>query len=961
MGNAQANTNSTRLAALNERVRRHPRRWYFGLLYAAVTLAFLGMNLLPLARGYELVWTMDAQPLYANFLVWGIQALQQIGNELASGAPVEVPMFTYSLGYGVDAPHTFGSYLNDPINIIALIMPAQYIGVSYAIMTWFRLILASTTFSTYCLSRGNGRKATGIAALCYVCCGFVVFWCVLRHPKFLDWAILVPLVFQGADYLFEKRTPALFVTAMTMQLIVSTYYSYMTCLALLVYCLVKYFATPRECSVADFVKLVARFAALFILALCISAVFFLPQVNALLSQGRATSGGKAAIDLLFPFRYYAKLGVVSIGAFISTPGIVQGALPTLSVLLFLLNGRKYDHATRKPWVIGFALVFIGVCIPNVGHIMNGMGYVTDRWMLLLGFVCSYIVCLTMPVLPRFSAHEWKRVGIGVAIIVATGILYGIREVTEDGLGGIVMPAIMTTLFVAAFFIWKRLSRTSPTSRKARKRDAEARTLLRITIASGAISLICVATMSTLYCSPFGENWIETFDEAGYTYKAITTSSPAAAIDHVDDDSTYRYSYPRVYGGMKNSSLTHGTMAIDFYSSYYNQAADDFRQELGLSDHHMNFSYVGSDSRLAIEAFTGAKYFVWKDTDAWRVPFGYAETGADYKKFHVSKSDQALPLAFATPYCIARDEYDSLTMVEKQQALLQGAVIDASQLTSTPKQANLEFSSQDIDYEIVDAKNLTHDDGVIRALKKEASMTIRLAGLPDAETYLCFEGLGFDGYTPAEQAQLNGKSVDLKTTLKDIQFNKPIEYPIEVKCNDHVKSFLPVTNNHPRYGGKVNWVVNMGYAKNPVTEMTITFEEPGDYTFSSMNVTCQPVAPIAESATAMAAGALSNLKLETNRMSAELDAPDDDPRIAVFTVAYAKGWSAKVDGQPATVLKTDTAFLGVEVQGAGHHTIEWTYETPNIHLYALLTLAGLIGFVALIAVRRPLSRRQKAQQ
>ena len=945
MGNGQTDNKRSWLDAFGARTRRHPMLWYFGLLYVAVTLAFLGMNLLPLATGCELVWTMDAEPLYANFLVWGIQQLQEIGGQIASGSPVELPFYTFSLGYGADAPMTLGSYLNDPTNIIAFLLPAEYIGVSYALMTWLRVLLAATTFSAYCFSRGNGRIATGVAALCYVCCGFVVFWCVLRHPKFIEWAVLLPLVFQGADYLFAKRTPALFVVAMTTQLIVSTYYSYMTCIALLVYCLVKYFAEPRDRSVLDFVKLVAKFAALFALALCISAVFFLPQVNALLSQGRATAGGKAAIDLLFPARYYAKLGVVGIGAFISTPGIVQGALPVLAVLLFFLGAKKYDRATRRPWVVGFALVFAGVCIPNVGHIMNGMGYVTDRWMLLLGFVCSYIVCLTVPALPRFDARDWKRAGIGVAVIVATGVLYAAREAMEDGLGGLVMPVIMTALFVGAFFMWKKLAD-----------DCGAKAgLLRVGCASGALALVCVTAMSTLYCSPVGENWIATFHRAGYTYDAITDNSPAAPIDHIDDDSIFRFSYPNVYSGRKNSSLAHGTMAIDFYSSFYNQVVDDFRQELGLSDHHMNFSFAGSDSRMALDAFSGAKYFVWKKADDWRVPFGYADTGNDYKKYHVSETSHALPLAFATPYFIPRASYEQLSMAEKQEALLQGAVVDEAQLSGGETQTRLALSSQVVPYEVAGTKDLTVEDGAVHALKKEATLTLRFSGLAQAETNLCFTGLGFDGYTPVEQAQLAGQEPDMKTWLKDLQFNKPIEYPIDVSCNGHVKSILPVTPSHQRYGGKVNWLVNLGYSEDAVGEMTITFAEPGDYSFTTMEVVCQPIEPIANEADAMAQGALEKLELKTNRMSAELELADDAPQIAVFTVAYAKGWSVKVDGQPATVLKTDTAFLGVEVQGRGRHTIEWTYETPNIRLYALMSLAGLIAAIVLLIARRLLKK------
>ena len=157
-------------------MRRHPGAWYYTLLSAAVALAFLGTNAFMFAQGRELVWTQDALPLYANFLVWGKQVLSDVLAGAAAGQGLALPQYAYTMGYGADVPVTMGSYLQDPINLVVFALPSEWIGFSYTLMVLVRMLLAAFAFSWYCFSRGQGRKATGVAALAYATCGFVVFF-----------------------------------------------------------------------------------------------------------------------------------------------------------------------------------------------------------------------------------------------------------------------------------------------------------------------------------------------------------------------------------------------------------------------------------------------------------------------------------------------------------------------------------------------------------------------------------------------------------------------------------------------------------------------------------------------------------------------------------------------------------------------------------------------------------------
>lgn len=58
----------------------------------------------------------------------------------------------------------------------------------------------------------------------------------------------------------------------------------------------------------------------------------------------------------------------------------------------------------------------------------------------------------------------------------------------------------------------------------------------------------------------------------------------------------------------------------------------------------------------------------------------------------------------------------------------------------------------------------------------------------------------------------------------------------------------------------------------------------------------------------------------------------------------------MDGQPAELLRANTAFLGLELD-AGEHVIELHYETPGLKVGLVLSGAGILAFVGIVIWHR----------
>ena len=82
----------------------------------------------------------------------------------------------------------------------------------------------------------------------------------------------------------------------------------------------------------------------------------------------------------------------------------------------------------------------------------------------------------------------------------------------------------------------------------------------------------------------------------------------------------------------------------------------------------------------------------------------------------------------------------------------------------------------------------------------------------------------------------------------------------------------------------------------------------------------------------------------------IDTRADGRRLLVLTDAFYPGWIARVDGVEVPIQRADFAFRAVGVP-AGEHVVEFRYEPASVRYGALLSLAGAIVLLALIATVR----------
>ncbi len=83
-----------------------------------------------------------------------------------------------------------------------------------------------------------------------------------------------------------------------------------------------------------------------------------------------------------------------------------------------------------------------------------------------------------------------------------------------------------------------------------------------------------------------------------------------------------------------------------------------------------------------------------------------------------------------------------------------------------------------------------------------------------------------------------------------------------------------------------------------------------------------------------------------------------PALLVQADAYDPGWQARVDGAPATVVRTNVAFRGMAL-GAGRHVVELVYRPRSVVWGASVSLAALLASAGLFiggARSRRLARR-----
>lgn len=902
----------------------------FYLLYTLVFLAVaLALYLKFFANGKSLVWSHDGVPQHLNSLAYYGKYLRKVLHTLFIEHKLSLPLWDMHIGYGSDILTTLHYYvIGDPLTLLSVFVPASKTEALYAFLIFLRIYLAGIAFSRYSFYHKNSKQATFMGTMIYIFAGWTIY-AAMKHPYFSNPMIYLPLILLGIDKIYKKQKPYVFIWSVSLAGLSNFYFFYMLGIFMVLYAIFRYFDLFADRSIKNIGKWLGVFAVYSVIAVLIAAVILLPVILPVFGTDRFKA--ENYVPLFYDRIYYEKY----LGCLIGENMIQWGVAGYTAVSLagvFVLFSKKKKYTALKA---GFVLLNVFLLLPYAGHVLNGLSYVSNRWIWAYGMLIAYIFVKIYPELFALTLTEKRKVFVMLLIYCILALLPEAAR-TQRNLMAMVLLSLSTFTVLSFGNIFTR------------ERN------LTVMVAG---FLIAGILFNMHYQYSYEKDYLSEFTDSGEALEKLETGVDRAVLS-TDDPSVYRYDQMDT-NSSENSSMQMGTNSTAYYFSVASSSIANFFDEMYLNtpwEQHYN----NLDGRTILDRLASVKYFVVKKGKESDLPYGYSRLSGEAEKngktYLAYADEDALPLGYTYDSWISREDYDKMTVTEKQQALLQGVVLDDSSLPET----ETHFNDREVSYYTSEGKGCRLKNGKVVVTQENAQLKLVFKGEENAETYLITEGLDYEGLSPREM--ISDKKWSKMTTYEQnklLEENSNWRYwkesqkaSIQIGGRFLKKTIQIFTDKYNAYSGKHNFLCNTGYSEKGRHTITLTFENTGVYSFDSLKIYCQPMTEIDSQTSKLGEEVLTDVKIGNNEINGKISL--SDTKALVLSIPYSEGWTAYVDREETELKEANTMYMALELP-KGDHEIHLVYWTPYLRTGLCLTCIGVLCYIVLVLINRKKKR------
>lgn len=902
----------------------------FYLLYTLVFFAVaLALYLKFFANGKSLVWSHDGVPQHLNSLAYYGKYLRKVLHTLFIEHKLSLPLWDMHIGYGSDILTTLHYYvIGDPLTLLSVFVPASKTEALYAFLIFLRIYLAGIAFSRYSFYHKNSKQATFMGTMIYIFAGWTIY-AAMKHPYFSNPMIYLPLILLGIDKIYKKQKPYVFIWSVALAGLSNFYFFYMLGIFMVLYAIFRYFDLFADRSIKNIGKWLGVFAVYSVIAVLIAAVILLPVILPVFGTDRFKA--ENYVPLFYDRIYYEKY----LGCLIGENMIQWGVAGYTAVSLagvFVLFSKKKKYTALKA---GFVLLNVFLLLPYAGHVLNGLSYVSNRWIWAYGMLIAYIFVKIYPELFALTLTEKRKVFVMLLIYCILALLPEAAR-TQRNLMAMVLLSLSTFTVLSFGNIFTRERNLT-------------------VMVSGF--LIAGILFNMHYQYSYEKDYLSEFTDSGEALEKLETGVDRAVLS-TDDPSVYRYDQMDT-NSSENSSMQMGTNSTAYYFSVASSSIANFFDEMYLNtpwEQHYN----NLDGRTILDRLASVKYFVVKKGKESDLPYGYSRLSGEAEKngktYLAYADEDALPLGYTYDSWISREDYDKMTVTEKQQALLQGVVLDDSSLPET----ETHFNDREVSYYTSEGKGCRLKNGKVVVTQENAQLKLVFEGEENAETYLITEGLDYEGLSPREMiSDKKWSKMTIYEQNKLLEENSNWRYwkesqkaSIQIGGRFLKKTIQIFTDKYNAYSGKHNFLCNTGYSEKGRHTITLTFENTGVYSFDSLKIYCQPMTEIDSQTSKLGEEVLTDVKIGNNEINGKISL--SDTKALVLSIPYSEGWTAYVDGEETELKEANTMYMALELP-KGDHEIHLVYCTPYLRTGLCLTCIGVLCYIVLVLINRKKKR------
>lgn len=904
---------------------RKRKKWeIFGWWSLLYTLVFITAGAVIWHPFYEenrsLIWGYDG--LYQTYttMVYYSRYWREFFQNLFSGK-WSLPMVDASVGLGFDIFTSLNHYgFGDPLEILAVFFSEENMEVCYNILALLRYYLAGLSFGGYCFyMKQDRRKITSswycaalAGAFAYCFCGFALYTGV-RHPYFMNSMIYFPVLCIGAEQILRKQKGWVLSVMAGIAACSNFYFLYMLTILTFLYALIRFVSLYGETWKKEFWGRLGAGMGWYLLGIGMGSLFLLPNILAFLHNARGEiASGFSNTWYAYPPEFYKEL---CRGYFFPEYTASYWCVLGYSPLFFLGFLHVFQKKREDRWLGWWYLILTLILwIPLGGYIMNGLSYVSHRWLYGYSFCAALLTARGIEKIHEISP---KKMGLYAFVLGMACILYRAEEhkATETTVVGIMSLCLLLV---------------STSAGKTRGR----RVWIPLCQAGMLGCVIYGSVMSSkwLYTEK-GMHYTDEFQIAGTAWESMTRPTEAKMKSEMDKNEFYR-----AEGGAiseANYGMLNGMNGTNPFFSIVSKDVYEYMKSLENADSKFPNWYNGMGDRSAMMSLASVRYFAAEADHSAQIPFGY-EKKMETEDGILYETSYAMPLGYTYQEILSKEEWDDLSALQKQQAMMQAAVLDETndrEKKLLTKKERLLFEEQEIAYTVTESDNIVwnRENGTLQVGEGGGNLLLEWEGIEEAEIYLRICNFDTDGsgkeliYFFAGSKEKEGKKI-------------------------YVTSDLSVWD-----GEFKNYLVAVGNGIERCENAKISIPFSGTFHLDDLKLYALPTKTFARQAQELKEEKL-NAVLEKNEIKGEITVSSD--RFLCISMPYSKGWSAKVDGKKVPVRKCNGMYMGVFLK-EGHHVIEMRYRTSGMMAGAMITTASLMIF--LWSVFDPHKRKSRIEE
>ena len=565
-------------------------------------------------------YTFLRKDLYHQYLPF----LAELRRRLLTGQSLK---YSFRLGIGASFYALYVYYLTDPLNLLSVVIPEEYLLEYMTFIAYIKMSLGASFMCRYLRYRGRNER-TVYAVMLGICYGLSGFLAAYDWNVMWLWGIaLAPLVLMGAEKIADGERAVLYTLTMTLTVMSNYYIAMVTGIFLIPYFLTLCFDNFRGIrnTLVSWLKLF--FSTL--LAGGRSAFRLVPGAWAIMQTSFA--GGDFPDGLEFymsiPTLMMRSLAAAGVETGLSHEPNIYASVVVLSFAALFFAGKKFSLEQKITRALLLVLFYFSFNTDLLEYIWHGMNY-PDSLPARQGFLFVTVLLITAyDGLDGAGRLGGLRLGIAAfipAVFLVTAIVFcrDDSHVTDH-------MWIINTVFIIlylGFFVFRVFFRKGYTRR--------------------GVYVLCMILMAELLLN-FNITSERNVSREGYF---AHKQSFAALRDMAESENRLNQGhftrFDAVDERIRNDACLTGYNGDAFFSSTLSEAAEDFYGSFGMKSSRVHCMATGLTPFT--QALLGIDYVLADEFRNNETDYDVAFYTAEYEDDYLYRSMYTLPFGYTVP-------------------------------------------------------------------------------------------------------------------------------------------------------------------------------------------------------------------------------------------------------------------------------------------------------------------------